>query len=226
MSRLHPHDRLLLALLAPVWLAGFALQLRVLATDSVAAWPGVVVRAPASRDEYPVAVAFQDWERDASGIAVGDRLVRIGDSDLRGVGPFGFVARARSEAFGDLEAPVTYLRDGELLAATLRLRPHPVGWSLPLIAFVWALTGVLVLWRAPESPEARAFFPAAFTFSFMFLIFHGGPQRSPTYAWLATQTLTFALGPIAILRWTTLTPGEVAPRTRAWPRWAFLFRRG
>jgi class 3 adenylate cyclase len=214
---------MLLMLLAPVWLVGFALELRVLATDRVAAWPGVVVKAPASPDEYPVVVAFQDWERDASGLMLGDRLVRIGDSDLRGVGPFGFAARARAEAFGDLEAPVGYIHNGESHEATLRLRPHPVGWSLPLIAFVWAFTGVLVLWRAPASPEARAFFPAAFTFSFMFLMFHGGPQRTPTYAWMTTHTLTFLLGPLAILRWATLTPDEVAPRTRAMPRWAFLF---
>src|SRR5574338_695587 len=82
------------------------------------AWVGVYVTAPNAGDEYPRVREFWPGATGdtAGALAVGDRLLSVGTANLRGVGPFGFMARAYATAAErrHLRVPVTYERDGEL----------------------------------------------------------------------------------------------------------------
>jgi class 3 adenylate cyclase len=207
--------------LAAVWLLGFGLMLRVLATDHVGAWPDVLVAAPESSHDYPTVVGFQAWASPRSGLARGDRLVRVGGTDLRGVGPIGFAVAARHEAGPGLAVPVAALREGVARQVELRLRPHPVGALLPVIAAAYALLA-LWIWRAASSREAKAAAHFLLATSFLFLMFHGSASRLQVQAWLVVNSLAFVVvGPLA-LRWVFLSPSERLA-DRPVPRWIWLF---
>src|SRR2546427_9043758 len=111
VKRLKALDVLLLLVLLPVWGAALVLHVRQISRGRLA-WVGVFVAAPATRTEHPTVRGF--WpgtDGAASGLQVGDRLVRAGGADLRGIGPGGVVARAASEAGGAPRGPVVYERD-------------------------------------------------------------------------------------------------------------------
>ena len=50
----------------------------------------------------------------------GDRLVRLGDADLRGVGTLGFTAHTYEESGGYLSVPLVFERDGERRETSLQ----------------------------------------------------------------------------------------------------------
>ena len=91
------------------------------------AWVGVYVAAPPGGDGFPTVRGFWPGARGTrtarwrSAIA----LLSAGGADLRGVGPFGFVARVYAPAAErrDLRVPLTYERDG--VAGTRRSRSCP-----------------------------------------------------------------------------------------------------
>ena len=93
MRRFQPFDIALLVLLVPLWLCCFALYLYEIANARLARIP-LLVKAPASAEDYPTLRAF--WPGTGAehlGFAIGDRFLRVGETDLRGVGPLGFTAR-------------------------------------------------------------------------------------------------------------------------------------
>jgi class 3 adenylate cyclase len=113
-------DAALLATLLPVWVACVVLHVRQVVSGRLA-WVPVYVSAPPAGDGFPTVRGF--WpgtDDDPFGLAVGDRLLRVGSADLRGVGPFGFVARVYEAAAQDPALPVslTYQRERAEGAAT------------------------------------------------------------------------------------------------------------
>src|SRR5262245_65309079 len=82
----------MVALLA-LWVACAALHVKQVARGQLA-WVGVYVAPPSGGDDVPTVRGF--WPgappTASGGMAVGDRVLRVGDADLRGVGPFGFDA--------------------------------------------------------------------------------------------------------------------------------------
>src|SRR5262245_50246148 len=103
------------ALLLVVWVVCAALHVKQVATGRLA-WVSVYVVPPAAADDFPIGRGFwPDAAPDRGGaLAVGDRLSAVGGTDLRGVGPFGFVARTLevAAASGSLHVPITYQRGG------------------------------------------------------------------------------------------------------------------
>src|SRR5262245_1399351 len=165
-------DAVLAAVLLPLWLAAFTLHVRQVALGRLA-WVGVFAAAGGSSDAYPtVATLWPGTGAPESHLVVGDRLLALGDADLRGVGALGFFARAHEQLArvldagqGDAGVRVTYEHAGERRETQLPFVPLLVPWRMIPLTSAFVLTGSLVLLRRPGVPVARAFFLSAVAFS-------------------------------------------------------------
>jgi class 3 adenylate cyclase len=187
------------------------------------AWVPVWVWAPESTGGYPTLRGF--WPgtgAEDSGLIVGDRLVRVGAADLRGVGPIGFVARVYEEVRPALRVSVSFVRAGEPGEAWLRLDPVIFPWRIFPFILGFAVTGVLAFLRAPGSRSARAYFLASLAYSLQWSIFFGGP-RAQTYAWTAVFCgSSLVMMPLA-LRSVLMLPEELTLADARMPAWPWLF---
>ena len=221
MRRLQPFDIALLVLFVPLWLFCFALYVYDIANVRLARIP-LLVHAPASPEDYPTLQAF--WPGTGAehlGFAIGDRFIRVGEADLRGVGPFGFTARMYEQAV-HLQTPVVFSRDGVIDTRIVMLQPFAFPWRTLALTLGFAVTAVAVLIRRPGVRVARAFFLAGMTYSFHWTFFAGGP-RWQTYAWISVLSLSsLALFPL-FFRLILLLPEELAPPGTRLPRWPWVF---
>ncbi|MFQ5697251.1 MAG: adenylate/guanylate cyclase domain-containing protein [Myxococcota bacterium] len=214
MRRLALADVVLLGLALPVWVACFALHVRE-ARELRFAWPGLYLAAPESPDAFPVYIGNLPGSVQNLVLEPGDRVLKLGDSDLRGIGPIGAIARAIEQRSAEGELPVTYERGGAVREDRLLVPAAfmPWWWYIPLTAG-FALMGLLILMRAPEPAIARTGFLAAILFSLYYLRFYGG-SLAQTYAWIAVYgvsvTACFPLG----LRTVLLFPADVARNNAA-----------
>jgi hypothetical protein len=109
-------DRLLLGVLVPISLACFALRLRSLRDPPLIPLLSVRANAPAER---PTLINVSRWIKPGEiDLQLGDRLLRVGETDLRGVGPIGFWARFQVEARYPDPVKIAWKR-GELRGETL-----------------------------------------------------------------------------------------------------------
>jgi hypothetical protein len=220
MQRLQPVDIALLAFFVPLWLFCFALYSFTIANARLARIP-LLVQAPASAEDYPTIQAFSPGtEAEHVGLALGDRLIRVGEADLRGVGSFGFIARMY-EQVSDLQTSVVFSRDGVTDTRLVTLHRHAFPWRTLFLSLGFAVTSIAVLIRRPGVRVARAFFLAGMTYSLHWTFFAGGP-RWQTYAWLLVISLSaFVLLPF-FLRFALLLPEELTPPGTRLPRWPWL----
>ena len=224
MRRLGALDATLLAVLVPAWIVAFALHVTQVARGRLA-WVGVYVGAPASPAEAPAVRGF--WPdaagREPTDLRAGDRLLRVGGTDLRGVGPVAFAVHAWAEAARAPGVAVAYERDGRTGEAALPFVPIAYPWRMMPLVVGFVLAGTLVLVRLPGVRAARAFFLATLAYSFHWTFFFGG-TRFQTWAWLAVFFVSSAVTFPLWLRVPQLFPPEVVPpggRLARWP-WAFL----
>lgn len=148
MRRFQSFDIALLVFLVPPWLCCFALYLSEIANARLARIP-LLVNAPANAENYPTLRAF--WPGTGAehlGFAIGDRFIRVGEADLRGVGPLGFTARMYEQAV-ELQTPVVFSRDGVIEARTVALQPFAFPWRTFVLTLGFAVTVVVVLIRRP-----------------------------------------------------------------------------
>src|SRR5882724_10059341 len=128
MQRRKLIDATLAAILLPLWLSAFALHVRQVAHGRLA-WVGVFV-ASAPRDGFPTVAGLWPGEgAQRSSLAVGDRLLRLGDADLGGVGPIGFFALAHEQLAREpagAGVPVDYEHAGERRQTSLPFVPLAV----------------------------------------------------------------------------------------------------
>ena len=103
MRRIEAVDKALLAILVPIWAVCFLLSARSVFEHR--AYSSVYVSAPENGSAYPTLSAFE-VDGQASGLRVGDRLLRVGEADLRGVGPLGFFLRFSEHAGREGHVPV------------------------------------------------------------------------------------------------------------------------
>ncbi len=219
MSRLTPLDKALVLILVPIWVTCFALGLRSVVRGGAITFLGLSVEGS---DRYPIVSG--DFQRALSGtdLRVGDRLIRVGDADLRGVGTPGFVGYSHEEAGRDLSVPLVFERDGErfetslpMLSVSIFLRPFLAA------SFALAASGLFLLLRGRPTPTVRAYFYFAMCWALVTCAFYG--SRLEVYA---TFTM-FAAGncvffPLAF-RFAFLFPDDRAPDGR-WHRiWPWFF---
>ncbi len=206
-------SRWLLATLLPLWALCFGLHVFSTFQDGAAFPP--VFATPVAGDPYPHLGGIRP-ERVSEGLdlRVGDRLLRAGDVDLRGVGYIGFYAWAVDQAGASGELPLVIERDGHRRTVTLALSPTGIPWSrIPLFGLGVGLA-FLVLLRAPDQRMARAFF-AGFT---SFAIFESPFTIDYTFTFAYQLIFTFGggLAVMAVARFFLLFPDDVA-RGRALP---------
>ena len=213
---------MLLATMVPLWVAVFALHIRQVVLTGLAEPP---VYAWASREPggYPVVGAFRpELHADTVGLQVGDRLVRVGDVDLRGAGYLRFYAATLAQADDTLRVPVVFERDGQQRTLLLALRRPAIAWYWIPALLGTAVTAVLVLLRAPDVQQARLFFAATMTFVTFCTPFHG---RNYALSYLSRGVLWYGVGGIGfglVWLWVIFFPGELARRDRLSPAWALF----
>jgi len=218
LRRLGPLDKALFALLVPIWAVCFGLCLRSVARPALL--PPLAVRAIDTWG-YPVLTDIAPWGDSETGVRRGDRLVRLGDSDLRGVGPWGFYTRFVAEARYDEPLPlVIYERDGRRGETRI---PTPISSQPPLLASLgFACTALVLALRAAPSPLARSLSRAS--------MFTAVATASPVTGGVALNSAGLAVGAVA---WSLVFPlflralllfVRTGPPASAWDRlWPWIF---
>jgi class 3 adenylate cyclase len=148
-------------------------------------------------------------------LAAGDRIVRVGDEDLRGVTAAGFNARANAMLPAQL-VPLTIARDGKIFEVRIAPFAHSLYlWSIRPFAVTLALAGLLLLVRAREWPLRRRFFAGALLASIASLFF-GQRGGFATYAWVIGVDCIAAPLAIGLNLWTLSEWTEAARPARRW----------
>jgi hypothetical protein len=188
----------------------------------------VYVSAPDDVDGYPTIRGFRPGTTtENSDLAVGDTLVYAGETDLRRVGPLGFVARIYEHTDARLAVPITFVRAGVQAEAVLSLNPIALSvtaslWRTLPLTLGFFLPAVFVFVREAGSRQARAFFLACLSYSFLWALFPGG-SRMQTYAWmivfLCSSLFVFPL----VLRAALIFPEHITPTGARLPAWPWLF---
>lgn len=213
LSRLTRNDKLLLGCLVPLYVLALGLHTYQVAVTGFAQLPVFAARVPS---DYPVVAGFRlETDSRGSGLELGDRLIRLGDRDLRVEGYVSFDAIGLARTRPGSPAPLVIERGGVRRELTIEARPHPHAWlRIPVLAAI-GLFAVLVLVRAPGSPSAQRFFVGFATYGIAQAQFYGGPEW---LTWLAAATWTvFAPAFVFFLvRWARLFPDEMPESKRAW----------
>jgi class 3 adenylate cyclase len=210
-------DRVLVVVLSSLWLVCLILHIQIAANGLLGA-SAIFFGDAASKTAYPTVRAIMpgsDAAVDSAGLRLGDELVRVGDQDLKGLsglraGIFAFGARQSG-----VNTPLRYRRDNIVRETVLPVLELPVPWWWPtLFSVSFALVGLLVILRAPQSPTARALFPAFVFFALSWLPF---PAEAPwkVIATIAVFGLSMLFAGPLLLRAALLLPESAAPR-RAW----------
>ena len=119
MSRFRSADWALLLTLLPFWAVCFGLHVHTMLSNGYAQ-PIMYVHSW-TPDDYPTVEGFWAEFRGTPDLQVGDRVLRVGDVDLKGVNPWEFVLSVFEQAGDTLEAPIQFSR---LLGSRLS------GWSV------------------------------------------------------------------------------------------------
>jgi class 3 adenylate cyclase len=222
VRRLRPRDGLFLAGVLGVFGVCFFLHLNQMLRGHMA-WVPMYVTSATKSDDFPTVRGFWSGpDVDAPGLSVGDRLLAVGDADLRGLRALGFVARVYQQAAGGLTVPLRFERAGAIGEAELRLSPVPYPWRKTAVALSLAAIGALLFWRMHGAPAGRLFLLANTGYALNWTDFWGGPPLQTYGAVLAFAVGTSLAFPLA-LRLMLLVPDELArhdPLARFGP-WVF-----
>jgi signal transduction histidine kinase/CheY-like chemotaxis protein len=219
MNRLGLRDKLLLATLLPVWLVCFALHVKEVVRTGLAGVP--VYAVPASGSPYPIVGGrWLERGRGSDDVEVGDRLIRVGRSDLAGVGHIGFEAIVLDEAGGSHSVPLVIERAGKRLEVELQILSHAFPWfrAVPIAAIV--LVCVLILLRAP-SLDSRRMFAAFMAIAILETQFPGG-SRWQGYAWFLLFNGLGGIACVLLLRWIICFPPELPSERRLSLWWVLV----
>lgn len=217
-----PLDRLLLAILLPVWFAVFSLHVWAVFYTGLAQ-PGFFIINPAA-DEYPQIGGLRPEQGSATGgLRVGDRLRRAGARDLKGVGNIAFDAAAITEAGPSGSVSIEFERNHQRESVELRLVPLAAPWMRIPMLIAFASTGVIVLLRGGGSLHARFMYAAFMSVAILQSPFHGVSYA----ATVASKAMFYAgniLVPPLIFTWLLFFPPGLPPPRPAtlWVPWLFM----
>lgn len=199
----------MLVVVVPLWVTCLVFHLGLVLRGEVA-WLPVVASATGAASA-PVVTAF--WPENvppADVLAIGDRVVRVGDVDLRGAGAIRFLVEAYAASRNGV-VPAVIERDGRVRATSIPLVPAAYPWRMLPLSLGLFTIGVLVLFRRPTSKGARATFYANSFYSMHWLFFPGGSVVQ-TGLWVAVFVLTtFVMFPLILRLFQRVTE---APPTR------------
>jgi signal transduction histidine kinase len=212
-ARLSRNDKLLLGLFLPAYAVALALHGYQVADTGLAQLPVFALRVPG---EHPVVAGYRlETDSGGSGLEVGDRLIRLGDRDLRDEGYVSFDAIGLARARPGAPAPLWFERDGVRRETQIEARPHPQPWSrVPVLALIAVFCGLLVL-RAPGSPSVQRFSLGFGSYGLAQAHFYGGPEWL-TGAAAISFTLLAPLSIFLMMRWAVRFPDEMPASARVW----------
>ncbi|MBW2293334.1 MAG: hypothetical protein JRG94_13630, partial [Deltaproteobacteria bacterium] len=216
MSRLAPLDKMLVLILVPLWVVCFALGVRSEFRGGAVAMVGLSVEDsesyPALTGDFAVSAHPSDLLAKA-GLRVGDRLIRVGDADLKGVGSLNFAGYTLEESGRDLSVPLVFEREGARFETSLGVAPVS-RFLRPFLtaSFALAASALFLLLRGPPTPTVRAYFHFAMCWALVTCAFMG--SRLEIYAtfvmFAAGNTVFFPL----FFRFAFLFPDDHAPDGR------------
>ena len=228
MRRLGPIDRALIFTLVPIWAFWFALYLNNLARSRVADIP-IDVSVPPGPDDYPTLLGFWGGVPRGGpwgGLQVGDRLLTVGQADLRGVWPVGFVARVYKETDASLHLPLIFMRAGLRHKSQLSLKTDPFPWVWAVVNLSFVGFAILLILRRPNSRGIRAIFLMTMVFSLRFMPFAPGPTAAPlalTYLMLGFNFVSALIVLPLVLRVAYFFPEDAIPVKVRVPKWPWFF---
>ena len=230
MKRLGLIDRALIFTLVPIWAFWFALYLNNLERGRVADIP-FDVSVPSGPDDYPTLLRFRGGlprEGPWRGLEVSDRLLEVGQTDLRGVWPVGFLARANKETDASDRLQLVVMRAGVRHRTLLSLRADPFPWVWAIINLSFVGFAILLILRKPNSRLIRATFlmTMVLTFRFIPLSLGGVAPLAVTYLWAGVHLLSALLVLPLVLRLTYLFPEQPLLVKAHLPKWPWLFAIG
>lgn len=220
MRRLRSLDSVLLVVLVLLWAACFVLHVRNTVQGRLA-WISVSVQQGA--DGYLTVRGFwPDSDAEKSGLTVGDRLTRLGNTDLHGVTAFGFVARAYATMDSDLRVPLSFTRGDQSGKVLVPMHPLALPWRAALLILSFVVTAVIGLLRVPKSRPVRAFVLASLAYSFHWTFFYGESLLLSSIRVAIFCLASLLMFPL-MLRAALQFPEENAP-IENWPfAWLWLF---
>jgi len=205
-----------------LWLLCFALQFQTVVRGQ--AFSSVNVAAPATPDDYPSVTGLVPYVgAEESGLLVGDRLLRVGEADLRGVSPLGVWLSAAEEGGTNTSVRVVFERGSERRTTDLPLGSAVLFWSFLPLSVVFVATASLLYLRSYQSESARAFAATFMCAGFLFSSqFFGSKLES--YAGLAVFFVAFSLNQPLWIRALLLFPHDVRPTSKLarWGPWCLL----
>lgn len=196
-ASLATRDKLLLGTLLPLWLVFFCAMFRAVWVE--APYSPARLQFSTSSDDYPVVLSVVPWLQATSALRDGDRLLRAGDSDLRGVGQIGLEQLLPAVTGRSHSVDVSFERTGKRQAAALRLGSvRDFWWKLPT-SFVFAVTGLLLLVRGTPAPLVRLCFVASVLMGINLVTLFPEP-RALSYVGLASHLLSISLIPPLLIQ--------------------------
>jgi len=224
LSRLAPLDKALVLIVGLLWFVCFGFGVRAVIHDGPD-HPALGLSVE-NASSYPVvtgAFIISQYSSDPlakTGLLVGDRLVRVGDADLRGVGTRGFSARTLDEAKGGLDVPLLVERDNERFETTLDLVPRTGRRPFLVASLALAASALFLLLRGRPTPMLRAYFGFAMCWA-LTIPFHS--TGLGFYVWSGLLVAANCVLIPLIFRFLFLFPDEHEPEGR-WHRvWPWLF---
>jgi signal transduction histidine kinase len=212
-------QQLLLGSLLPLFAITFALHVEEVAHTGLAQLPVFARWVPG---DYPVVAGYRlETDSSDSGLLPGDRLLRVGDRDLRGAGYVGFQAIGLSLTWPGHPVPLVFERDGVQHRVELEARPHPQPWTRIPILLLVPIVSVLLLLRAPGSPSAQRFFLCFMTYAIGQAHFYGGPEWK---TWAAATVWTVAAPAMLffMMQFVRLFPEEMPDAKRVSRAWTWV----
>jgi class 3 adenylate cyclase len=225
LSRLAPLDKALVLILVPIWVVCFALGVRTQVRGG-----GYTVGLALSvedADHYPELTGefsrllHQSDPLAEAGLRAGDRLIRLGNADLRGVDTLGLVTRTVDETRGELSVPLVFERNTERFAISLPVPPVSIIRPIVAASFAMAVSALFLLFRGRPTPTVRAYFHLALIWAIPNANFAGSGLE--LYAWYGTFVAAgFVMFPLAF-RFAFLFPDDREPEGRWHKIWPWIF---
>ena len=176
MQRLALIDRILLAILLPICLVVFGLHIWSVVTRDLAS--NAIYAAPAAGpDAYPTVGGFYPESHEV-GIEFqrGDRLLRVGDYDLKGVGYARFDGLVLERISATRWVEIEFERDGVVAVTKIRAIPYPMPWHrMPMMVSLFGV-GLIVMLRGRDRRQARLVFAGFLSLTIILAQFRGGPS--------------------------------------------------
>ncbi len=223
MDRVRGLDRVLLALSVPLWILCFALAVGSARRDD--ALSSIYIEAPEQAGGHPTFAGYRPWlDSGQRPLAPGDRLIQLGDRDLRDTGPLRFWTYVTEAAGPDRHARVVFERDGTRSETRLPLGSYrALAHYLPVSA-AFALAGLVTLLVSRPSRTVSALFQSFMALAVAFASSFGGSPGVTAFSMVVHLGSMALIVPLAIRLVSGFPAGAVGgPRTRWLGRIAWGF---